>query len=107
MASSPREFFENDVRRKLEGKPELVEKINAIYQFDITGDAGGFWIVDLTKPEVREGRDENARCTVTVLDEDFMKVISGEFNAQMAFMAGKLKVGGDMTLAMKLTEILV
>ncbi len=106
MASSPREFFENDVARKVQARSEVFRKIHAVYQFRVTGEAGGDWIVDLIECEVREGCDENARCTVTVLDDDFMKVISGEVSPQMAFMSGRLKVDGDMTLGMKLTEIL-
>jgi putative sterol carrier protein len=106
MAANPKEYFETDVASKLKDKPEIAQKINAIYQFNITGDTGGSWTVDLVKPEVREGEDAGARCTVTVKDEDFMKIVSGQLNPQMAFMSGKLKIGGDMSLAMKLGEIL-
>ena len=107
MASSPKEYFENSVAQKLQETPDSYLKINAVYQFNITGDNGGSWTVDLTKPEVRPGEDENARCVVTVEDGDFMQIVSRALNPQMAFMSGKLKVGGDMSLAMKLGEILV
>lgn len=106
MADTPKAYFEQTIAQKLQDHPEIAQKINSIYQFNITGDAGGHWTVDLTKPEVREGEDANAKCTVTVKDEDFMKIVSGKLNPQMAFMSGKLKIGGDMSLAMKLGELL-
>ncbi|MFW5878577.1 MAG: SCP2 sterol-binding domain-containing protein [Myxococcota bacterium] len=106
MASSPKEYFENDVAGRLRERPELAQRINAVYQFEIAGESGGNWIVDLTRSEVREGTDEAARCTVSILDVDFMEMVGGNLNPQMAFMSGKLKVGGDMSLAMKLTEII-
>lgn len=106
MPESIKDYFENKVSKKVTGNPDMVKRINAIYQFNITGDAGGVWIVDLINGEVREGEDPNAKCTVTVKDEDFLQVISGKLNTQMAFMSGKLKIGGDMSLAMKLGEIL-
>ncbi|MFQ5741526.1 MAG: SCP2 sterol-binding domain-containing protein [Acidobacteriota bacterium] len=103
--SSPKEFFEQRLAQKLKDEPDLAHKINAVYQFNIEGDSGGDWTVDLTEPEVRSGRAAHANCTVTVGDEDFMKIVGGQLNAQMAFMSGKLKIGGDLSLAMKLADL--
>lgn len=106
MATTPKEYFEVSVPKKLEDKPELAQKINAIYQFEISGDDGGTWTVDLVNSKVHEGEDANAKCTVKTKSEDFMKIVNGQLNAQMAFMSGKLKIGGDMGLAMKLGDLL-
>jgi len=38
--------------------------------------------------------------------EDFVEIFSGKTNPQQAFMKGKLKVNGAMSLAMKLNLIL-
>lgn len=45
-------------------------------------------------------------CTVKVSMADFMDIASGKQNAQMAFMMGKLKVDGDMSVALQLGSIL-
>jgi putative sterol carrier protein len=37
---------------------------------------------------------------------DFLDMVSGKLNGQMAFMTGKLKVEGDMMLAMQLGNVL-
>lgn len=49
----------------------------------------------------REGDDE-ADVTLTAAAEVFQGIMTGEMNATMAFMTGKLSVDGNMGLAMKL-----
>jgi len=41
-------------------------------------------------------------CTLTLSDDDFMAMQSGKLDSMKAFMAGKLKIGGNMMLAQKL-----
>ncbi|HPQ71472.1 MAG TPA: SCP2 sterol-binding domain-containing protein [bacterium] len=107
MSKTAAEVFQ-DISAKLTADPAKVAGINAVYQFSITGDGGGEWNVDLTgeAPKVSDGAHENANCTVTMTDEDFMGIIDGSLNAQMAFLQGKVKIQGDMSLAMKLQKIL-
>ena len=99
--------FEENIAGRLERKPELVEQIGAKYKFEVTGDGGGTWLVDLSEGggSVSAG-DGEADCHITVDSADFLAIINGELNGQMAFMSGKLKVQGDMMLAMKLGSIL-
>ena len=107
--SSVKDVFERHMPERLQSKPDLVSKINAIYQFNISGPTGGAWSVDCTKPggSVATGQSGAARCTVTCADTDFLNIVNGKLNAQMAFMSGKLRIQGDMGLAMKLQQILV
>jgi putative sterol carrier protein len=88
---------------------EKAKKINATYLFDIGGDGGGKWFADLTKddgPWISEGEGE-AKCTISVpKGEDWVAIASGKMNPTAAFMQGKLKVKGDMSLAMKLQGLL-
>ena len=50
--------------------------------------------------------DLEADCTINVSLDDFNQIIDGSLNPQMAFMMGKLKVEGDMSIAMQLGQIL-
>ena len=50
--------------------------------------------------------DGAADATVTVGFDDFLKLAQGALDPTMAFMQGKLKVEGDMSIAMKLQPIL-
>lgn len=107
-ASNVKDVFEQHIPARFQAKPDVVEKINAVYQFNITGPGGGTWTVDCTAPggKIAAGSAPNAKCTVSATDLDFLNIVNGKLNAQMAFMSGKLKIQGDMGLAMKLQQIL-
>jgi putative sterol carrier protein len=50
--------------------------------------------------------DTPADCTIIVKKDDFEKLAKGQLDPTMAFMQGKLKVNGDMSVAMKLQPLL-
>jgi putative sterol carrier protein len=105
---SVKDVFERHMPARLAAKPDVVAKINAVYQFNISGPSGGTWAVDCTAPggAVTAGAPASPKCTVAMTDADFVNLVNGKLNAQMAFMSGKLKIQGDMGLAMKLQQIL-
>ncbi len=96
-----REFFEGEIQKNA----EKTAGVNASYKFEIEGD--GTWVVEIADGSINvsEG-DGDAQCTVTVASEDFNAILDGSLNPQMAFMSGKLKIAGDMGLAMKLGSVL-
>ena len=49
--------------------------------------------------------DEEAACTISTDAETFMKLKNGELNPMMAVMSGKVKIKGDMGLAMKIQSL--
>lgn len=49
--------------------------------------------------------DKEADCVMIASEEDFEKMMSGDLNSMMAVMTGKLKIKGDMGVAMKLQSI--
>ncbi|MBL4871482.1 MAG: SCP2 sterol-binding domain-containing protein [Robiginitomaculum sp.] len=51
------------------------------------------------------GEDSDADCTISVTKEDFISLSSGNLDPMMAFMSGKLKVAGDMSVAMGLQKL--
>jgi putative sterol carrier protein len=102
-------ILETEIPNLLKSKPELAKDINAVIHFNITGDTGGTWTMDLTKPAdwVSTGASGTPKMTITVSDQDFVKIRSKQLNAQMAAMQGKLKFKPmDMGLAMKLGKLL-
>jgi putative sterol carrier protein len=50
--------------------------------------------------------DAPADCTITLAKDDLESMIAGELDPTSAFMQGKLRVDGDMSVAMALSQIL-
>jgi putative sterol carrier protein len=77
---------------------------NATIQYDISGDGGGTWnaVIKDGACTVSPGAATNPNLTVQIAGTDWLDMLSGKQSGQMLFMSGKLKVKGDMGLAMKL-----
>ncbi|MBR9761990.1 MAG: SCP2 sterol-binding domain-containing protein [Rhodobacteraceae bacterium] len=50
--------------------------------------------------------DEPADCTIHISRENLVKLMAGDLNPMTAFAFGKIKVSGDMSLALKLGKVL-
>jgi len=53
-----------------------------------------------------DNSDDPADATINVTWDDFTKIASGAMDPTMAFMQGKLKVAGDMSVAMQLQSLM-
>jgi putative sterol carrier protein len=79
--------------------------LGATVKFDFGDD--GLLFLDATQvPNVVNNEDGEAQCTMTISISDFIDMASGELNGTAAFMTGKLKIQGDMGIAMKLVPLL-
>ena len=71
------------------------------------GEAGSVFIDGKSSPNsVTDGNGKNADCTISVGLDTFEKLAKRELDPTSAFMQGKLRVAGDMGLAMKLGPLL-
>ena len=70
-------------------------------KFDLGGD--GVIVIDGSSVSTA---DAPADCTITLAKDDLESMIAGELDPTSAFMQGKLKVDGDMSVAMALSQIL-
>jgi 2-polyprenyl-6-methoxyphenol hydroxylase-like FAD-dependent oxidoreductase/putative sterol carrier protein len=104
--NTPGEVFETHIAKKTKDA-DTRKEVNAVFRFDLSGPNGGTWIVDFKEDSAGVRRaDEPGQCTIAMRDDDFVAMLAGEFTPRMAFMRGRLKVKGDMSLAMKLGQIL-
>lgn len=79
--------------------------LNATLKFDFEGQ-GNIYLDGKSSPNTVTTEDKPADCTITVSLENFKKMAAGELDGTTAFMQGKLKVAGDMGVAMKLGPIM-
>jgi putative sterol carrier protein len=105
---SPKDIFETEIAGRLSDpeQQEAARELDAIYQFNVTGDEGGEWFIDLRACEVGNGTKDDAECTITIADADLVALKEGTVQAPQLFMMGKLQVAGNMGLAMKLGPVL-
>ncbi|XP_075416439.1 hydroxysteroid dehydrogenase-like protein 2 isoform X1 [Tenrec ecaudatus] len=88
---------------------DVVKATQAVYQFELSGDDGGTWFLDLKHKGGSVGFGEPAERADVVMSmstEDFVKMFSGKLKPTMAFMLGKLKIKGNMALAIKLERLM-
>uniref|UniRef100_A0ABM5FT04 Peroxisomal multifunctional enzyme type 2 n=1 Tax=Pogona vitticeps TaxID=103695 RepID=A0ABM5FT04_9SAUR len=103
--------FEEIGRRIKEDGNQMVKKVNAVFQWNITKD--GKTAVQRTI-DLKNGSGElyrgpargKADTIFTISDEDFLGLVLGKINPQKAFMSGKLKIKGNIMLSQKLGILL-
>ncbi len=80
-----------------------------VFQFNLSGEGGGNWNVSVADGacNVAEGQARKADVTIAMAAPDFAKMIAGELQPVAAFMQGKIKLQGDMAMAMKLQELFI
>ncbi len=101
-------IFGEDIPEYLQENPDVVSEIGAVYQFILEGDGGGRWFLDCTAETDWVGRGDIADpdCTVTMKASDFVDLYTGKLSGPQAFLTGKLRVEGEMSLALDLSKIL-
>jgi putative sterol carrier protein len=87
--------------------PEKAVGINATIQLKLTGAQAADWfaIIQDGKCTLTPGLSPAVTLTVSADSGDFIKIFTGQLDGMQAFMLGKLKVAGDMNLAMKLVSL--
>jgi putative sterol carrier protein len=96
-----REFFEQIPARV---GPEQARALEATYRFDIDG--AGSWRLQSEGDRVVVGEsDAPADCVIRTDERTFLRLIAGEQSPMGAYMTGKLKVEGDLGLALKLRDL--
>jgi putative sterol carrier protein len=102
----------DDVKEILEKMPEafLPEKasnLNVTIQLELSGEGEGQWILKIANGQISidEGLADSPNLTLSMAASDYVALSRGEVNSLNLFMAGKIEVKGDVTLAMKFEEM--
>ena len=87
--------------------PEKAANLNATIQLELTGEGGGDWVIKIANGamSVNQGRHATPNLGLTMAAIDYVALSRGEVNPVNLFMAGKIQLQGDMTLAMKFSDM--
>ncbi len=86
---------------------EAADAVDAVYQFDLIGPQGGQYTLTVRDGtcRVEEGSHDEPHVTLSMDGEDFIKVLSGQLSGTAIVMTDRLKVSGDIGLAMLLPSL--
>jgi putative sterol carrier protein len=104
QATGVKEFFKQ-LPSKLDA--EAAEDLEAVYQFDLSGSQGGLYVVTIREGacQVKEGRHEDPHVILSMAGDDCVKVLNGELSGPAAAMSGRIRISGDMGLALQLRAL--
>ncbi|XP_014811871.1 PREDICTED: hydroxysteroid dehydrogenase-like protein 2 isoform X2 [Calidris pugnax] len=88
---------------------EHVRSTQGVFQFELSGEEGGTWYIDLKTQGGSAGFGKppvTADVVMSMSSTDFVKMFTGKLKPTLAFMSGKLRIKGNMSLAIKLEKML-
>ena len=88
-----------EIADRIQGKASGSDFSRSV-KFDLGGD--GVIVIDGSSVSTT---DAPADCTIKLSKDDLESLMAGELNPTMAFMTGKIGVDGDMSVAMKLSQV--
>ena len=98
-----------DFFQLLPGKfdPEAAEGMDAVYQFDLSGAQGGQYYLQINDGacQVTRGSHPEPHVTLSLSGEDCVRVLNGQLNGPAVAMSGRLRISGDVGLALQLGSL--
>ena len=99
-----RQFFEALPARF---SPTSSEGVTAVYQFNLSGEHGGHYQLHIADRTCRvvPGVHPSPDVTLSMAGEDCLAVLEGRLNGVSAYLNGRLRMDGDLGLAMRLASL--
>lgn len=108
--STAQTYFATTLPALLAKNADKIKMARTKFAFNVTGDAGGKWLVDLSVPSVVAGEPPKAHdedlCMVKIADADFQTLLEGKLQGMLRLKAqGKLALEGSSLLALRLQPL--
>ena len=93
-----------ELTEQIQTKVKYADSLNA--KVKLVTDQGVVYIDATQSPAIVSNDDKPADCDLSVSMDNLVKMGTGALNPMMAVMSGKLKIKGDMGIAMKMGQIM-
>ena len=105
QVASCQEYFETLDNRFV---PDAAKGVQAVYQFELSGEGGGTWhvVVDDGTFSMGHGEHSEPSAVVTAKASDYLQICNGKMNGLRAVMTRKMKIAGNLVLARKMQAML-
>ena len=86
---------------------DAAEDVTVVYQFDLSGAQGGQYILTIRGGvcQVSDGMHEDPHVSLSMSGEDCIKILKGQLSGPAVAMSGRLKISGDIGLAMQMKAL--
>lgn len=86
---------------------DAADGVAAVYQFDLSGPEGGQYYMEIRDGACRvvSGTHADPHVTLSMLGEDCVKVLNGQLSGPAVAMSGRLRISGDLGLAIQLKAL--
>jgi len=87
--------------------PSAAKGLDAVFQFEITGDNGGTWNVAIKDGtcQVNEGSHPSPSVALTMSGDTWLGIVNNTTSGMQAFLTGKLKASGNIMLAQRIEQL--
>ena len=94
----------NEITKKMNELSNInAGKIDAKIKFKFSD--GCVLIDDTTSPPTISNENNDADCIIEINNENFSEILNKRMSSMSAFMTGKMKIKGEMGIAMKLSSL--
>ena len=107
MPDSPQNVDEAVEWMRKHFKSEASEGLEASYEFDVSGPTGGVWHTRISDGmgDVRFGPAAAPDVRFRIVDDACWALLAGRENADLLYLADRLEVEGDLSLALKMRTL--
>ncbi len=106
--TSAKDFFSEEAIYRFDLLlPPQREELKGDYRIEVKGSKGGVWSLKIDNALEIVNRREEAKVVLSIQQKDFIQLINGDLNPQMAILAQKMRVTGDMREVATLQSLLV
>lgn len=87
--------------------PDAAQGMDAVIQYDLSGEGAAQYHATIKDGTctIAEGTHDSPTMTLKMAAPDFVDMIQGKLDGMSAFMSGKLRIEGDMGIAMKMQNL--